>query len=91
MKFTQVPMGIPSKSLAEIRKRLIEEFRKAKFQAQYITELKEIKQYPNEAVWDFDQRFKMLIEKVRFGMSDVQHKEWFIAALVPHIRMPLMQ
>ena len=24
-------------------------------------------------------------------MSDVQHKEWFIAALVPHIGMPLMQ
>ena len=24
-------------------------------------------------------------------MSDFQHKEWFIAALVPHIRQPLMQ
>ena len=24
-------------------------------------------------------------------MSDVQHKEWFITALVPHIRQPLMQ
>ena len=24
-------------------------------------------------------------------MSDVQHKEWFIAALLPHIRGPLMQ
>ena len=24
-------------------------------------------------------------------MSDVQHKEWFIAVLVPHIRQPLMQ
>ena len=29
--------------------------------------------------------------EVSFGMSDVQHKEWFIAALVPHIRMLLMQ
>ena len=29
--------------------------------------------------------------KVSFGMSDIQHKECFIAALVPHIRMPLMQ
>ena len=46
--------------------------------------LKEIKKYPNESVWDFDQRFKILMEKVSFGMSDVQHKEWFIAALVPH-------
>ena len=44
----------------------------------------------NESVWDFDQRFKMLMAKVIFGMSDVQHKEWFIVALVPHIRIPLM-
>ena len=29
--------------------------------------------------------------KVIFGMSDVQHKEWFITTLVPHIRLPLMQ
>ena len=24
-------------------------------------------------------------------MSNVQHKEWFIAAMLPHIRVPLMQ
>ena len=24
-------------------------------------------------------------------MSHVQHKEWFIAALLPHIQAPLMQ
>ena len=29
--------------------------------------------------------------RVNFQMSDVQHKEWFIAILVPHIRKPLMQ
>ena len=29
--------------------------------------------------------------KFSFQMSDVQHKEWFIAALLPHIRAPLMQ
>ena len=39
---------------------------------------------------DFDQWLKTLMAKVSFGMSDIQHKEWFIAALVPHIRMPLM-
>ena len=91
MKFMQVPTGNLVKTLPEIRNRLIEEFRKPKSKLQYITELKEIKQYPNESVWDFDQRFKMLMEKFSFRMSDVQHKEWFIMALVPHIRMPLMQ
>ena len=29
--------------------------------------------------------------KVRFQMSDVQHKEWFIATLLTHNRGPLMQ
>ena len=58
---------------------------------QYITKLKEIKQFPNEIVWAFDQRFKMLMARVSFEMSDVQHKEWFIVALVSHFQKPLMQ
>ena len=29
--------------------------------------------------------------KVSFQMSDVQHKEWFIDALLPHIRTSFMQ
>ena len=79
------------KTLGEVRKGLIEEFRKPKSKAQYITEMKKIKQYPNETVWDFDQRFKTLMAKVSFEMRDIQHKEWFIAALLSHIRLPLMQ
>ena len=33
----------------------------------------------------------MLMEIFSFRMSDVQHKEWFIAMLVTHIQIPLMQ
>ena len=29
--------------------------------------------------------------KVSFQMSEVQHKEWFIATLLPDIWIPLMQ
>ena len=47
MKFVQVPIWTPTKTLADIRAGLIKEFRKPKSKAQYITELKEIKQYPN--------------------------------------------
>ena len=91
MKFIQVTQGTPVKTLDEIRTRLIKEFKKPKSEEQYITKLKEIKQFPNETIWDFDQRFKTLMARVSFSMSDVQHKEWFIAALVPHIWHPLMQ
>ena len=44
-----------------------------------------------ESVWDFDQWFKTLMAKLSFQMSNVQHKEWFIVALLPHIRGSLMQ
>ena len=91
MKFIQVPQGTSMKTLDEIQARLIEEFRKSKSKEQYITELKEIKKFPNETVLDFDQRFKTLMARVSFSMSDVQHKEWFIAAFFSHIRQPLMQ
>ena len=61
-------------TLDGIQKGLLEEFKKQKSEAQYITELKEIKQFPNEMVWDFDQRFNTLMEWVSFDMSDIQHK-----------------
>jgi len=46
---------------------------------------------PHESVWDFDQRFKTLLGQVNFEFPVQQHQEWFIAALMPHIRLPLMQ
>ena len=79
------------KKLVELRRGIIEEFRKPKYEGQYIIELKEIKQYPNEIDWDFDQIFNILMVRVNFEMSDIHHKEWFIAALLTHIRLPLMQ
>ena len=78
------------KNLDEIPKGMLEEFKKPKYEAQYITELKEIKQFHSEMVWDFDQRFKTLMAWVKFDRSDVQHKEWFIAEMAPHIRHQLM-
>ena len=46
---------------------------------------------PQESVWDFDQRFKTLLGQVKFEFPAQQHQEWFIATLLPHIRLPLMQ
>ena len=54
-------------------------------------ELKEIQQKHGESVWDFDQRFKVLLDQVTFPIGPAQHKEWFIAVLLLHIRTPLMQ
>ena len=43
MKFVQVPTGTLTNTLAKVSKGLIEEFRKQKYEAQYITKPKEIK------------------------------------------------
>ena len=40
MRFIQVPQGTTTKNLDEIQKGLLEEFKKPKSEAQYITELK---------------------------------------------------
>ena len=76
--------------LADIKKAMIKEFKKPKSNSQSITELKEIQQKRGESVWNFDQRFKVLLDHVSFTIGLEQHKEWFIAALLPHIRTPLM-
>jgi len=81
MKFS----GGQNKALDEIKTALITEFKKPKSESQCITELKEIKQLSSETVWDFDQRFKVLMGQVSFTIPDAQHKEWFIATLLPHV------
>ena len=70
---------------------MIKEFKKPKLESQCITELKEIQQKRGESVWDFDQRFKVLLDQVSFTIGPEHHKEWFITSLLPHIRTPLMQ
>jgi hypothetical protein len=37
-----------------------------KYESQYITELKEIKQVQTESVWDYDQIFKDLMGRLTF-------------------------
>ena len=61
-------------ALAEIKAAMIKEFKKLKSESQCITELKEIQQRRGESVWDFDQRFKVLLDQVSFPIGPAQHK-----------------
>jgi hypothetical protein len=79
------------KPLNDINNALIAEFKKPKSESQCITEMKEIKQKVAEPVWEFDKRFETLTCRLTFQIPNEQNKEWFIAALLPHIRVPLMQ
>jgi hypothetical protein len=77
--------------LNKIKNVLIVEFNKPKSESQCITELKDIKQKVAEPVWEFYQKFKTLTDQLTFQIPYEQNKEWFIVALLPHIRVPLMQ
>ena len=61
-----MPQGGTAKTLDEIRIGLFEEFKKPKSEARYITELKEIKQFPNETIWNFYQWIKTLMDRFNF-------------------------
>src|SRR5882757_9261691 len=87
MKYTS---AVP-KTLVQVRTAMIKEFKKPKSESQCITELKDIKQLPTESIWNFDQKFKALIDQVSFEFVLEKHKEWFIVALIPRIRFPLIQ
>jgi hypothetical protein len=69
------------RTLPEVKDAMIVELKKPKSESECITELKEIKQKPNESVWEFDQKFKTLLSQVSFDIDAQQHREWFIAAL----------
>jgi hypothetical protein len=79
------------KPLNAIKNALIAEFKKPKSESQFITELKDIKQKVAEPIWEFDQRFKTLADRLTFQIPDEKNKEWFIVSLLPHIRVPLIQ
>jgi len=90
MKFKATTPSFQVRTLAEIKQALLKEFQKPKPKSQCIAKIKEIKQVSGESVWDFDQRFKVLLDRLTFQIPNAQHCEWFIARLLPHICIPLM-
>lgn len=52
-------------------------------------EVKINKKWSTESIWEFDQRFKILLDQVSFKIPPQQHNECFIVVLLPHISFPL--
>jgi hypothetical protein len=78
MKYKATACVGQARSLTEIKRDLLREFQKPKSESQCITEIKEIKQQVGETMWDYDQWFKILLDRLTFQIQDVQHREWFI-------------
>jgi hypothetical protein len=80
-----------TRMIADVKKLLINEFQKPSSEDQYMNEMIEIRQKPGESVWEIDQRFKWLKGKLKYVMTDMQHRHLFVNSLLPHLKYPLRQ
>jgi hypothetical protein len=87
---TNNPPGT-TRTIADIKKLLINEFQKPSSEDQYMNEMIEIRQKLGESVWEIDQRFKRLKGKLKYLMTDMQHRHLFVNSLLPHLKYPLRQ
>jgi hypothetical protein len=78
-----------TRTLDDIKKLLINEFQNPSSEDQYMNEMIEIRQKPGESVWEIDQRFKQLKGKLKYLMTNMQHRHMFVNSLVPHLKYPL--
>jgi len=67
------------------------EFSWPKSEAQSIVGFKEIAMKLGEIPWELDQRLKCKIREANMNLMDGQHREWFVALLLPHLRVALSQ
>ncbi len=44
-----------------------------------------------ETPWELDQMLKCKICKANMNLTDGEHRVWFMALLLPHLRVPLSQ
>jgi len=44
-----------------------------------------------ETPWELDQRLECMIREGNMNLTDGQHRKWFVASLLPHLRSVLPQ
>lgn len=81
----------PNVALAKIQTTLNKEFSRPKSEAQTIVGFKEIAMKPGETPWELDHRLMFTIREANMNLTDGQHREWFMALLLPLLRVALSQ
>jgi hypothetical protein len=54
-----------------------------------MNEMIEIRKKLGESVCKIDQRFKRLKGKLKYAITDMQHRHLFVNSLLPHLKYPL--
>lgn len=79
----------PMATLVDIQTALNNEFSRTKSKSQSIVGFKEIMMNPGETPWGLDWRLKCTIRETNMNLTDVRHYEYFVASLLPHLRVSL--
>jgi hypothetical protein len=56
-----------------------------------MNEMIEITQKLGEFVWENDYRLKRMKGKLKYVMTDMQHRHLFLNSMLPHLKYPLRQ
>lgn len=79
----------PMASLAYTQTTLNKDSNRPKSETQSVVGFKEIAMKIGETPWELDQRLKCGIREASMNLIDSQHRDWFIAALLPHLSIAL--
>lgn len=77
----------PLAMLADTKDALNKEFINHKSNLHSIIGFKEITMRSNKTPWELDQKLKCVICEDSMQLTDGQHCKWFIASLIPHLRI----
>jgi hypothetical protein len=85
-----IPPGL-TRTIVYVKKLLINKFQKPSSEDQYMNEMIEIRQKLGESFWEIDHRFKCLKGKLKYVMTDMQHRHLFVNSLLAHLKYPSRQ
>jgi hypothetical protein len=77
-----------TQTIADINKLLINEFQNPSSKDQYMNEMIEIIKKPGESFCEIDLRFKQLNGKLKYFMTDMQHRHLFVNSLATTPTIP---
>jgi hypothetical protein len=75
---------IVTRTIADMKKLLLNEFQKPNSEDQYINEMILIRKKLGDSVWEIDHRFKCLKGNLKYEIIDMQHRQLFVISLLPH-------
>ena len=81
----------PNVEVVDIQTVLNKEFIRPKTKARSIVGFKEIAMKLGDTPWELDQKLKCKIREANMYLTDGQRCEWFVALLLPHLRIALSQ